>query len=125
MKNIPLVVATLILFILIVSVVSGSKSIMDKVAQTSKVAGTSSGQVAGDATSRVSLQSAQTDTIKKIDDLRYRVSHLKPEDIKDSESVSRIMQDLDELKKEASTSAESWNVRNNVCEQVKERFCSQ
>lgn len=82
-----------------------------------------SGSVAGLEKDRLVLEEQKKDLQKRIDEIKKDVSELKPEDIKKQAPVEKILSDLEEVKKKASESAEIFDIKGNICEEVKRRFC--
>lgn len=60
---------------------------------------------------------------EQIDGIKKDVLQLKADDIKNQEPVQKILNDLDALARQASQSAKVFDVKGNVCEEVKKRFC--
>lgn len=83
----------------------------------------SSGEVAGATSSRISLSEKQEELQKQIDQIKENVTKLKLEDVKDQEVAKKILGDLDGVLKQASESAKVLDVKGNLCEEVKRRFC--
>ena len=75
------------------------------------------GSVAGEAD--VNLDGLQT----QVDEIKKDVIGIKVEDVKEQESVKKILRDLDELIKNASQSTKMFDVKGNLCEEAKKRFC--
>jgi len=78
----------------------------------------SSGQVAGEQ-----IDEQKEELQKQIQEIKTNVTNLKPEDIKQQAPVQKILGDLDELAKKASESAKILDVKGNLCEEAKKRFC--
>lgn len=77
----------------------------------------SQGQVAGEADINVEGLQDQIDKIKN------DVTKIKVEDVKEQEAVKKILNDLESLKEKATESAKVLDVKGNLCEEVKRRFC--
>jgi hypothetical protein len=59
----------------------------------------------------------------KIDDIKNSVTNLKPVDIKNQAPVQKIISDLNDLAKQATASVGFLDVKGNICEEAKKRFC--
>ena len=75
------------------------------------------GRVAGETDVNFDLLQEQIDEIKK------NVAQLKAEDLAKQKPVQKILDDLEELKAKASESAKTLDVKGNLCEEAKKRFC--
>ena len=75
------------------------------------------GQVAGETDVNLNGLQNQIDKIKK------DVSELKAEDLVIQKPVQKILDDLEALRKKASESAKIFDVKGNLCEEAKRRFC--
>lgn len=78
----------------------------------------SSGEVAGEQIDR-----QKEELQKQIEEIKVNITRLKPEDIKEQAPVQKILGDLDDLSKKASESAKIFDVKGNLCEEAKKRFC--
>lgn len=76
-----------------------------------------SGEVAGQTDINFGELQNQVDEIKK------DVISIKVEDVKEQGAVKKIINDLDELIKKATESARIFDVKGNLCEEAKRRFC--
>lgn len=85
--------------------------------------GTKTGEVAGSSEQRFTVEDTKQDLQKQIDEIKDTIAKLKPEDIKEQAPVQKILGDLDELAKKASESAKIFDVKGNICEEAKKRFC--
>lgn len=75
------------------------------------------GRVAGETDVNFDILQEQIDRIKR------DVSDLKPEDLAKQRSVQKIIDDLETLKQKASESAEIFDIKGNLCEEAKKKFC--
>lgn len=60
---------------------------------------------------------------KQVDEIKKNITQLKPEDIAKQGPVEKILHDLDDLKQKATESADILDVKGNLCEEAKKRFC--
>ena len=81
------------------------------------------GKIAGAAEEKLTLDAKKQDLQKQIDKIKETIAKLKPEDIKEQAPVQKILSDLDELSKKATESAKILDVKGNLCEEAKRRFC--
>ena len=118
--------------IVILTLVSGGifvfgKKTLPKVTEEFKNATTArekiEGEVAGISDPELNLEVQRKEVQNKIDEIKSSVTSLKPEDIKEQATVKKILSDLDDLAKQASESAKILDVKGNICEEAKKRFC--
>lgn len=81
------------------------------------------GRVAGASEENLTLEAKKQDLQKQIDEIKDTITKLRPEDIKEQAPVQKILADLDDLSKKATESAKVFDVKGNLCEEVKKRFC--
>lgn len=81
------------------------------------------GQVEGIKDATVGIEEQKQEIQKKIEEIKGDIISLKPEDIKEQEPVKKILSDLDELKDKATESAKIFDIKGNLCEEAKKRFC--
>ncbi|GEM_PF-4583802 len=81
------------------------------------------GKVEGLEDVRIEVDGQKREVAKQIDAIKENIINLKPEDIKEQEPVKKILSDLDELKDKATESAKIFNIKGNLCEEAKKRFC--
>lgn len=81
------------------------------------------GQVAGAADSNFNLSDKQEAVQKQVNDIKENITKLKVDDLKDQDTVKKILNDLDGLVQQASQSAKVLDVKGNLCEEIKKRFC--
>lgn len=82
-----------------------------------------SGQVEGIKDKALGIEEQKQEIQKKIEEIKGDIVSLKPEDIKEQEPVKKILSDLDELKDKATESAKIFDIKGNLCEEAKKRFC--
>lgn len=82
-----------------------------------------SGQVEGIKDATPGIEEQKQEIQKKIEEIKGDIVSLKPEDIKEQEPIKKILSDLDELKDKATESAKIFDVKGNLCEEAKKRFC--
>ena len=78
------------------------------------------GSVAGLSDVRSSLEE---DIQEQIGEIKKNIAEIKTEDLKDQEAVKKILKDLDGISQKASESAKVLDVKGNLCEEAKKRFC--
>lgn len=81
------------------------------------------GEVAGSSDAKAGLQAQREEVQSKIDEIKESVTKLKPDDIKNEAPVKKILSDLDDLAKQASESTKFLDIKGNICEEAKKRFC--
>ncbi|MBI2036530.1 hypothetical protein HYT17_02790 [Candidatus Microgenomates bacterium] len=81
------------------------------------------GQVEGSKDVRTEVEEQKQEIQNKIEEIKGDITNLKPEDIKEQEPVKKILSDLDELKNKATESSKIFDIRGNLCEEAKKRFC--
>lgn len=81
------------------------------------------GEVAGISEERIQFEDQKQEVQKQIDEIKESITKLKPEDIKEQAQVKKILSDLDDLSKKATESAKVFDVKGNLCEEAKRRFC--
>lgn len=94
------------------------KFLAEKKAEMQNPQQNSSGQVAGEQ-----IDQQKEELQKQIEEIKVNITKLKPEDIKEQAPVQKILSDLDDLAKKASESAKVFDVKGNLCEEAKKRFC--
>lgn len=83
----------------------------------------SEGEVSGSQDSRLEFDKQREDLQKQIEEIKKDIAKLKPEDIKEQEPVKKILNDLDDLRQKALDSTKVFDVKGNLCEEAKKRFC--
>lgn len=81
------------------------------------------GEVAGSSDTKAEFKEQRQELQNKIDEIKTGVTKLKPEDIKEQVPVKKILSDLDDLAKQASESTKFLDIKGNICEEAKRRFC--
>lgn len=81
------------------------------------------GEVAGTSDAKAGLEAQREEVQSKINEIKSSVTSLKPDDIKNQAPVQKILSDLDDLAKQASESTKFLDIKGNICEEAKKRFC--
>ena len=81
------------------------------------------GEIAGASDAKEQLKAQREEVQGKIDEIKSSITSLKPEDIKNQGPVKKILSDLDDLEKQASASMKIFDIKGNICEEAKKRFC--